>query len=175
MYEFKKIYDAEDKALTLYHARQEHIDTLEYPDDAEELYIYGDFFDTITIPNRIKKVFCVDVALKTIHLPESVEDVCVESNKLTSLCLPKNIRKVLAERNLITQVTFQDGCDPVNLEDIDLEYNRLMSFHFIPPPCLKYVNIAHNDQLFKHCVSPEIMKIIETHDECFWGNVPTYK
>lgn len=141
-----------------------------YP-NTEEVRFMGDYFDKISIPDGIKTVFCVDVALKDICLPDSVEEVYLSHNKLSTLDLPRGIRKVIANNNILTHVTFHDDHNPTHLEEIDLESNRLLAFQFHPPPSLEQINLAFNDHLYRENVSSEILHIIDTSEDCYWGKV----
>lgn len=171
---FRCDYDDELKWLTVYYARGDGdvnvvLDKLknEYP-DVEELRFMGDYFDSIAVPEGIKTVFLDDLGLKSVHLPDTITDVYISHNKLVKLELPKGVRKVIANANILTEVTFRDG-NPVNLEEIDLECNRLLSFCFKPPESLVAINLSFNDNLVRENVSPEILRIIDTNEDCYWG------
>jgi hypothetical protein len=170
-FKFSTDYNEESKCLYVSYAKQEDIDNLKIPEDTEELCIYGDYFYKLKVPDGIKSILCGNVGLVEVELPDSIENIYLERNKIEKLEIPPNAQVVKVNNNIIRTLTFRGG-DPKYLEDLDLSFNRISKFNFIPPKCLKYVNIWRNYDKSDEDVCDALKQLISNSEDCFWHTPP---
>ena len=159
LYKFRCEYEEELKRMSVYHAKQADIDSMEYPDDMEMLHIYGDYFDRLTVPNGVNNLICHNLGLKELHLPDSLENAYILQNKLTHLELPENVFLIDASNNMLNEITFRKP--PMKLFELDLHENRLISLDFVPPKSLCTLIVKQNPLVY---INPELFDIAIASD-----------
>lgn len=168
MYEFNTLYDEETKILDVYCAKQENIDTMEYPLGVDEVHYHGDYFRHVDVPEGVRIVTCTGIGLTSIHLPDSIEYAYLNQNKLEKLEIPRGVIMVIADNNLITSVTFRGG-DPWRLEELDLSFNRITRLAFNPPDTMMALRLWRNDHLCE--LSKSLQVVINKEESTVWGDL----
>jgi hypothetical protein len=151
-------YQKHTQILYVNNANQQDIDSLQFPKEAKEVWISGNF-KSLQIPEGIEWISCGAVGLENLHLPDSARYVYITGNSLMNLELPTDVVRVVANNNNIAEISFRNG-SPRNLEVLDLSFNKLKRLEFDPPVSLKIINISNNYTI--DYINPDIVNIMKT-------------
>jgi hypothetical protein len=151
-YSFETHYCRDSKSFYIRYATQKDIDTLEIPEDIEDLSVTGDYIQSFRIPHGVKNASFTKCALRELYVADTVELLYIDGNHLVELELPENIVLARASDNLIQRVRFRssDGTctnQPKKLQELYLKNNRLVELDFIPPACMDVIDIRNNYKL----------------------------
>jgi hypothetical protein len=163
-YSFNVDFCEESGTLVLQCATQADIDAYMWPKGALNVILAGDQVNHLVLPEGVETVYCNNQGLCSLTLPDSCIIVRAENNRLTELELPAGVQWVTAQNNKIVELRFRGGAQPTALSQLDLENNRLARVDFVPPPMLDEIKLRGNS--FLSYVSPQLMRVINTHLEC---------
>lgn len=100
------------KQLEIYHATPEEMAGFVWPEDVNEVRIYGDFLDELSIPEGVIEIYCCNLGLKRLHLPSTAEWVYASNNCLRELDVPPKINMLDVSYNPLYNLRFLDNTVP---------------------------------------------------------------
>ena len=132
----------DNHTLTMNYAKQNDIDTFQFPVNITQLVATGDYVQTFRIPEGVKRACITFMALRNLHVPDSVESLNCSYNCLESLEVPASIRILdVSNNHCMRKLYFRGQGQPTDLVDLDISETRIESLDFPPPPNLEHLNI----------------------------------